>query len=183
MSGLRNFLVCTSLLASLQSTFPPQGLAQHTAGSPEDAARFIDQNIGLTAQPITLPQLRARLRAQKESSREVPNLHVPGRTDRIVVLGDGKGIEVEAYVPATGPALIERITVTAAERKLPAGLQIGRSSLDDMYAALGENAQNEKGPGGAFAKRYFNLERTASALAWFDRGERLAGVEWRFSGD
>ncbi len=85
-------------------------------------------------------------------------------------------------MPATGPVLIERITVTDADRKLPSGLQIGHSSLDDMYSVLGAGEENDKGPGGAFARRYYNLEHTFSALLWFDH-ERLAGVEWSFPAD
>jgi hypothetical protein len=153
-------------------------------GDPAEAAgNFIDQNIGLTSRPFTLAQLRLRLHAQTKSSRKVENIHVPGQMDRIVVLTDGKGTEVEAYVPATGPVLVQRITVTAADRKLPAGLAIGHSSPDDMYKALGADAENTKGPGGAFARRYHNLEQTFFALLWFDQSERLAGVEWTFPAD
>jgi hypothetical protein len=178
MWRLRGIILCASLVSL------PWALSQqaHSSGSPEDAARFIEQNIGLTTRPFTLEQLRANIQSRNESSRAVPNAHVRGQTDRIFVLS-ANGLEVEAYVPARGPILIQRITVTAAQRKLPAGLQIGRSSLDDMYQALGGSAENEKGPGGAFAWRYFNLEQTASALLWFDRGELLAGVEWRFDVD
>jgi len=171
------------LIAWISLASAPPRLVAGAKGSPDDAIqRFIEQNIGLTSRPFTLAQLQLRLHAKTKSSRQVQNLHVPGQTDRIVVLNDGKGVEVEAYVPATGPVLIERITLTAADRKLPVGLQIGHSSLDDMYSVLGAGEENDKGPGGAFARRYYNLEHTFSALLWFDH-ERLAGVEWSFPAD
>jgi hypothetical protein len=170
------------LLALMSSAWAPQLQASAT-GSPEDAIRnFIEQNIGLTSRPFTLAQLRLRLHATTKSTRQVQNPNVPGQTDRIVVLDDGKGVEVEAYVPASGPLLIQRITVTSADRTLPAKLQIGHSSLDDVYKSLGAGAEDGKGPGGVSAKRYSNVEQTASALFWFDH-ERLAGVEWTFNGD
>lgn len=182
MRGLGKFLLSAALLQLISPSQAHTREQQHA--KPGAAAKFIERNVGLTAQPLTLVQLRARLRAKKESSHTTPNRNVPGQTDRIVVLNDGKGVEVEAYMPASGPVLIERITVTTPGRELSAGLRIGHSSLDDLYDALGTNAEeNEKGPGGAFAKRYYNLERTASALLWFDRNERLAGVEWSFGGD
>jgi hypothetical protein len=185
MKQLDNFLLAAALLALCQLVPPSQARAREQQhAKPETAAKFIEQNIGLTAQPLTLVELRARIRANKESSRPIPNRNVPGQMDHMVVLNDGRGVEVEAYVPASGPVLIDRITVTTPNRELPAGLRIGHSSPDDLYDTLGTNAeQTEKGPGGAFAKRYYNLERTTSALLWFDHNERLAGVEWTFGGD
>ncbi len=52
-----------------------------------------------------------------------------------------------------------------------------------MYKALGADADNQKGPDGAFARRYHNVEQTFFALLWFDRNEKLAGVEWSFPAD
>lgn len=180
---MRKALALAGLVACLTSVCSLPALAG-AKGSPEEAVQhFIEQNIGLTSRPFTLAQLRLRLHAKTKSSRKVENIHVPGQMDRIVVLNDGKGTEVEAYVPATGPVLIERITVTAAERKLPAGLKIGQSSPDDMYKALGADATNEKGPGRSFARRYHNLEQTFTALLWFDHNEKLEGVEWSFPAD
>lgn len=152
-------------------------------GNPPDAQAFIEKNIGLTSGPITLDRLRARIGATSEKAREVPNAHVQGQVDRVVVLA-GPGVEVEAYAPASGPVLVQRITVTGAKKpKLPAGLVIGKSRIDDVYAAIGEDAETTTGPGGAFARKFSTLERNASALLWFDAKERLAGVEWRFEGD
>jgi len=94
----------------------------------------------------------------------------------------GKGIEVEVYVSASGPLMVQRIRVTAAERKLPLGLRIGRSRLDDIYKLLGAG-DDAKGPDGEFARRLVNLEGTASAMFWVGHDERLAGVEWRFGAD
>ena len=93
------------LITWLSLAWAPPRLVAGAKGSPDDAIqRFIEQNIGLTSRPFTLAQLQLRLHAKTKSSRPVQNLHVPGQTDRIVVLNDGKGVEVEAYVPATGPA-------------------------------------------------------------------------------
>lgn len=185
MKGAFAFFLLTSLMASFQVALAPQAKAQaQQRAKPEKAASFVERNIGLTAEPLTLAQLRARIHSKNETSRATPNVHVPGQTDHIVALSDGHGLGLEAYVTARGAVLIRRITLTEAGRELPAGLQISRSSVDDMYDRLGTNSeQNEKGPGGAFAKRYYNLERTASALLWFDRNEHLVGVEWRFGGD
>jgi hypothetical protein len=180
---MRRAFILAVLLVSLNSIGSLPALAGANGDPTEAVGNFIDQNIGLTSRPFTLAQLRLHLHATTKSSRKVENIHVAGQMDRIVVLNDGKGTEVEAYVPATGPVLIQRITVTSAERKLPAGLAIGRTSPDDMYKALGADAQNEKGPGGAFARRYHNVEQTFSALLWFDQHERLAGVEWSFPAD
>jgi hypothetical protein len=182
MCRVRNVVLSAALLTSTALVLTLQAFAAGAGGSPEDAARFIEQNIGLTSRPVTLDQLRRRVRPKSESSRDVRNAHIPGQIDKMTVLA-GDGIEVEAYVPATGPVLVQRIKVTATDSKLPLGLWIGRSALDDMYGALGENAENAKGPGGEFARRYLNPERTASALLWFGHDERLAGVEWRFGGD
>jgi len=179
---MKKVFVLAMLMVLISSAWAPRLVAGAT-GSPEEAiGNFIEQNIGLTSRPFTLAQLRLRLHATTKSTRQVQNPNVPGQTDRIVVLDDGKGVEVEAYVPATGALLIQHITVTTADRKLPAKLQIGHSSLDDIYAALGAGAEDSKGPGGTSAKRYSNLEQTASASFWFDH-ERLAGVEWTFNGD
>ena len=177
MSRVLVVVLGAALLGSI-AALPSPALAG-AAGSPADAASFIERNVGLTSHAITLDELRRQVRPQRETSREVRNLHVPGQIDRVTMLA-GDGIEVEAYVPASGPVLVQRIKVTAAGRGLPRGLRIGRSALDDMYGALGEDAEDAKGPGGEFARRYFNFERTASALLWFGRDERLAGVEWRF---
>ena len=150
-------------------------------GSPKEAVRnFLEQNIGLTSQPLTLAQLRLRLHATTKSSRTVENAHVPGQMDQIVVLTDGKGTEVEAYVPATGTVVVQRIRVTSAAHKLPAGLVMGSSTLDDMTKALGDDATLD-GPRGSSAWRYYNEEDTASARLWFDRNGKLAGVEWTLS--
>jgi hypothetical protein len=146
----------------------------------EAVNNFLEQNIGLTSKPMTLAQLQLRLHATVKSSRQVQNTHVPGQMDRIVVLTDGKGTEVEAYVPATGTVIIQRIKVTDAGRKLPAGLVLGSSTLDDMTKALGENGTLD-GPRGSSAWRYYNEEDTASVRLWFDRAGKLAGVEWEFS--
>ena len=179
---MKKIFVLAMLMVLISSARAPR-LVAGAKGSPEEAiGNFIDQNIGLTSRPFTLAQLRLRLHATTKSTRQVQNPNVPGQTDRIVILDDGKGVEVEAYVPATGALLIQHITVTTADRKLPAKLQIGHSSLDDIYAALGAGAEESKGPGGTPAKRYSNLEQTASASFWFDH-ERLAGVEWTFNGD
>ena len=179
---MKKVFVLAVLMVLISSAWAPRLVAGAT-GSPEEAiGNFIDQNIGLSSQPFTLAQLRLRLHATTKSTRQVQNPNVPGQTDRIVVLDDGKGVVVEAYVPATGALLIQHITVTTADRKLPAKLQIGHSSLDDIYAAFGAGAEESKGPGGIPAKRYSNLEQTASASFWFDH-ERLAGVEWTFNGD
>lgn len=170
------FAACLAAAGSLP-------LSAGAPGSPDEAVRkFIEQNIGLTSQPLTLAQLRLRLRARIQSSRQVENTQVPGQMDRIVVLTDGKGTEVEAYVPATGTVIIQRIKVTDAARKLPAGLVLGSSTLDDMTKALGENGTLD-GPRGSSAWRYYNQEDTASARLWFDRDGKLAGVEWTFSTD
>ena len=151
-------------------------------GNPPDAQAFVADNIGLTSRALTLGELRARIHATAERAREVPNAHVAGQVDRVVVLA-GAGIEVEAYTPASGPVLVQRITVTGGRTRLPAGLVIGRTRIDAVYAAIGEDAETTTGPGGAFARRFLTPERTASALLWFDARERLAGVEWRFEGD
>jgi hypothetical protein len=182
--NLRNVFLCilwmTVQVLAVTSTARPQE-QQHSKA--EAAGQFIEENLGLTSQSFTLAQLRERIHPKKESGKVVPNLHVQGETDRIVVLNDGKGLEVEAYVTASGPVLINRITLTTADRDLPGGLRIGHSSLDAMYDAIGTDAENAKGPGGAFAKRYYNAEHTESALLWFNKDERLAGVEWKFEGD
>ena len=154
-------------------------------GNPPDAQAFVEKNVGLTSKPLGIEQLRARIGATSGKAREVPNAHVPGQVDQVIVLS-GPGVEVEAYAPAGGgPVLVRRITVTGIGKKLrlPAGLVVGKSRIDDVYAAIGEDAETTTGPGGAFARRFFTMERNASALLWFDRKERLAGVEWRFEGD
>ena len=181
MSRVPGIVLSAALLGSMASVLPPPAFAGF-AGSAPDATPFIEGNIGLTSRAVTLDELRRRVRPRTESGREVRNAHVPGQIDTIMVLA-GDGIEVEAYVPASGPVLVQRIKVTAAESELQLGLRIGRSALDDMYGAIGQDAENARGPGGEFARRYFNPERTASALLWFGRDERLAGVEWRFDGD
>jgi len=160
----------------------PSAALAGAQGNPADAQTLIERNIGLTSAPLTLAQLRSRIGATSEKAREVKNVQVPGQVDRVVVLA-GAGVEVEAYAPASGPVLVQRITVTGGKKKLPAGLVIGKSRLDDVYAAIGEDAETTTGPGGAFARKFYTLERNASALLWFDAKERLAGVEWRFEGD
>jgi hypothetical protein len=152
-------------------------------GSPAEVARFIEENVGLTTEPLTLDQLRKRIAATGESSRAVANAHVQGQIDHIVTLR-ARDLEVEAYVPdVPGPLLVLRIKLTDASRKLPHDLQIGRSSLDEIYEAFGDRAENARGPAGEFAKRYSTLEGNANAMLWFDGKERLAGVEWRFASD
>src|SRR5258707_158100 len=170
-----------ALLGTLASVQPPPSLAG-AAGSPAEVAdRFIEENIGLTSRPLKLDELRRLVGPREERSREVRNLHVPGQVDRVIVLS-GMGIEVEIYAPASGAILVQRITVTAADRKLPLGLRIGRTALGDIYKALGAG-EDAKGPEGAFARRFVSLEGTTSAVLWFGRDERLVGVEWRFGGD
>ncbi len=79
--------------------------------------------------------------------------------------------------------LIRRVTVTTPRFKLPSGLQINGSSMVDVHKAFGESGENEKGPGGALAERFYDPHPNGyevSALLWFDRNQRLAGVEWRY---
>ena len=170
-----------ALLGTIAAVLPQASLAG-AAGSPADVAdRLIEENVGLTSHPVTLEELRRMVEPRSERGREVRNRHVPGQIDKVIVLA-GKGIEVEVYAPAAGPILVQRIRVTATDRKLPLGLRIGRTTLDDIYKAIGAG-EDAKGPAGEFARRYFNLESTANALLWVGRDERLAGVEWRFDGD
>jgi hypothetical protein len=169
-----------ALLGTIASVLPPPLLAG-AAGSPAEVAdRLIEENVGLTSHPVTLEELRRMVEPRSERGSEVRNRHVPGQIDKVIALA-GKGIEVDVYAPAAGPILVQRIRVTATDRKLPLGLRIGRTTLDDIYKAIG--AGDAKGPAGEFARRYFNLESTANALLWVGRDERLAGVEWRFDGD
>ena len=176
----KSFAAAVSVVVWLSAVSSLPGLPG-AQGSPDEAVqKFIEQNIGLTSQPLTPAQLRLRLHARTKSSRQVENAHVPGQVDHIIVLSDDKGTEVEAYVPATGTVLIQRIKVSDAGRKLPAGLVIGSSTLDDMNKALGPNGTLD-GPRGSSAWRYYNQEDTASARLWFDRYGKLAGVEWTFS--
>jgi len=152
------------------------------ADAAEGLAKFIENNIGLK-DSLSLEQLRARVKSRQEKSSQLENQHVPGQVDRIVILGDGKGLEVEAYVTGPGQVLIQRVTITAPQFKLPSGLQINRSSLDDVRRAFGEIGENVKGPGGALARRFYDPHPNGyevSALFWFDRNQRLAGVEWRY---
>ena len=82
--------------------------------------------------------------------------------------------------------LIQRVTVTTPQFKLPLGLQINRSSLEDVHKAFGEIGENEKGPGGALARRFYDPHSTGfevGVLLWFDRYQHLVGVEWRYPVD
>lgn len=168
-----------AIVAAMCVATAQPGLCAGGRGSPADAERFIERNLDLTDTPLTLEQLRKRIGAATESSRAVANLHVPGQTDHIVTL-KAKDLEVEVYAPATGAVLVQRITLTDSNRKLAHDLQIGRSSLDDVYDALGEQAESAQGPRNELARRYETLARNASVTLWFDARERLAGVEWRF---
>ena len=155
------------------------------ADASEGMARFIEQNIGLK-DSLSLEQLRARIKVQQEKSSPVNNHHVPGQVDRIVILRDGKGLEVEAYVTGPGRVLIQRVTISTPQFKLPLGLQINRSSMDDVHKAFGESGKNETGPSGALARRFYDPHPNGyevSALLWFDRNQRLAGIEWRYEID
>jgi hypothetical protein len=155
------------------------------AGASEGMARFIEQNVGLK-DSLSLAQLRARVKSRQEKSRQLDNLQVPGQKDRIVVLGDGKGLEVQAYVTGPGRVLIQRVTVTTPQFKLPSGLQINVSSIDDVHKAFGESGETEKGPAGALAQRFYDPHPNGfevSALLWFDRDRHLMGVEWRYEID
>jgi hypothetical protein len=150
----------------------------------EGMARFIDQNIGVGNQDsLSLGQLRGQVHATKEGSYQLQNRHVPGQVDRIVTLGDDKGLEVEAYVTGPGRVFVQRITLTTPQFKLPLGLQINRSSLEDVHKLFGRIGKSEKGPIGAFAERFYDPNPNGyevSALLWFDRNQRLMGVEWRY---
>jgi hypothetical protein len=157
------------------------------ADAPEGIARFIEENIGFkNDDSLSLAKLRPQVHPNKETAYQLRNLHVPGQVDRIVTLGDGKGLEVQAYVTAPGRALIQRVTLTTPQFKLLLGLQINRSSLDDVYTAFGSMGKSEKGPSGALARRFSNSDQIGyeeSALLWFDRNRRLKGVEWRYPVD
>jgi len=155
------------------------------AATLEGMAQVIEQNIGLK-DSLSLDQLRARIKVQQEKSSPVNNHHVPGQVDRIVILGDGKGLEVEAYVTGPRRVMIQRVTITTPKFKLPMGLQINRSSMDDVHKTFGESGENEKGPNGALARRFYDPHPNGygvSTLLWFDRHQRLAGIEWRYEID
>jgi hypothetical protein len=157
------------------------------ADTSEGMARFIEENIGLkNDDSLSLAQLRAQVHPNKETAYQLRNLYVPGQVDRIVTLRNGRGLDVQAYVTAPGRALIQRVTLTTPQFKLPLGLQINRSSLDDVYKAFGTRGKSEKGPSGALAERFYDPNPDGyevSALLWFDRNQRLVGVEWHYQID
>jgi hypothetical protein len=126
---------------------------------------------------------RMRVHSNKETSHQLRNVHDPTQMDRIITLADGKGLEVQVYVTGPGRALIQRVTLTTSQFKLPLGLQINQSSLDEVYKAFGRMGKSEKGPSGTVARRFSNSDQIGyeeSALLWFDRNRRLMGVEWRY---
>jgi hypothetical protein len=154
------------------------------ADAAEAVTQFINQNFGLkNDDSLSLAQLRALIHPNNETSYQLRNVHDPKQIDRIVTLRDGKGLEVQAYVTGPGRALIQRVTLTTPQFKLPLGLQINQSSLEDANKALGRMGKSEKGPNGALGRRFSNFDPIGyeeSALLWFDRNQKLIGVEWRY---
>ena len=155
-----------------------------TAGSKktDEAGDFIERNIELTVRPLDLDQLCARLHAKITSSRDEPDLYASGKTDRIVIVS-APGVEVEAYVVAGAPVVIDRIQVGAGGPPLPEPLRIGKSTADEVRSVLGKEGEDARNEDGSAALRYFNFSHTASVLLWFDDRQHLAGVRWLFEGD
>ncbi len=146
------------------------------------AANGLDVN--LTVTPNSVELMRSLLAGKYQLAHAA--------FDNAVAYQEGQG-EVELPSPPDFCAfmggqiggmrlLVQRIRVTAPERKLPLGMRIGRSTLDNLYKVLGAG-EDAKGPDGEFARRVVKLEGTASAMFWVGRDERLAGVEWHFDGD
>ncbi len=157
------------------------------ADTSQGLARFIDQNIGLgNNDSLTLEQLRTRVHPNKETSYQLRNRHDPAQIDHIVTLSDGKGLVVQIYVTGPGRALIQRVTLTTSQFKLPLGLQVRESSLDDVSKTFGRMGKSEKGPNETLARRFSISDQIGyeeSALLWFDGSRKLLGVEWRYPVD
>jgi hypothetical protein len=175
MRRLGRAVLLLTLWSHLSAADPTEGMAQ-----------FINQNIGLkNDDSLSLGQLRMRMHSNQETSHQLRNVHDPAQIDRIVTLANGNGLEVQVYVTGPGRALIQRITLTTSQFKLPSGLQINHSSLDEVYKAFGRMGESEKGPRGAVARRFYSdqIGYEEIALLWFDRNRRLIGVEWRYPTD
>src|SRR5579859_5586298 len=102
MRGLRETVMLLTMSSYLSAADTAEGMG-----------RFIEENIGIkNDDSLSLAQLRTQVHPNKETAYQLRNRHVPGQVDRIVTLGDGKGLEVQAYVTAPGRALIQRVTLT-----------------------------------------------------------------------
>jgi hypothetical protein len=146
------------------------------------ATRFVEQNLAITSGITTLEQLRTRVKATKVTKTPVRNMHDPSVTDQRATL-TAPGLEIIAYVTATGAVFLEAIATTDTSRALPLGLRIGVTTMAAARRAFGNAGEAERGPNGAPAVHYYNEERTASALLWFSRSGTLAGVRWQFDLD
>ncbi len=150
-------------------------------GPPENLSQLIERNIGFdVANASTVACVRATIHSRSESSREVPNRHVPGQVDHIVSLTDGAGVKVVASVNPDGRAFVQQATITSRSLKLPLGFQIGQTSLDDVHRTLGRGEQIERA-GAAIAEQYSGgIGYEVIVLVWFDARQHLAGIEWQF---
>jgi hypothetical protein len=158
-----------------------------TAASLKEIGGFIERNVGFSDDDsLSFEQLRARIHVQNQTSRPVRNVHDPRQVDHIVTVNDGAGLEIQAYLTAPGRVLIQRVSLTRPKQGVPLGLQIGVSSLNDVRKVFGKSGTSEKGPGGALAERFYDPNPGGyeeSAVFWFGRDGKVAGIEWRYEID
>ncbi|MFI5310872.1 MAG: hypothetical protein ACHQQ3_06535 [Gemmatimonadales bacterium] len=174
-----------ALLAATFVIAPPAGLFAQR-GDPcrfDQVCGFLARNIGLTP-PLTLAKLRRFAKLEGDSATPVANAHVAGQVDRVHELRY-PGLTVRAYVPATGPVLLQRIEVTSARYALPNKLTLGKSTFDDVQFALGLAKDIQHIGDGSSRWRYDNAEGTASVIFEFEAepSRRIRRVEWRYKVD